>query len=177
MEIRFDRAKWMQDSEGAWLSLRVQDWGAAKNFAASMKDSPYIARLSQKREHRSLDANAYLWVLCQKIAEAAGTTKDEVYLDAVRHAGQFEYLPIRADALEAFKRRWNGRGIGWPVEIVDDSKLPGYKKVIAYYGSSVYDTREMSVLLDYVVNTAKDMEIETATPDELARMMAGWDSA
>ena len=130
MEIRFDRAKWMQDSEGAWLSLRVQDWGAAKNFAASMKDSPYIARLSQKREHRSLDANAYLWVLCQKIAEAAGTTKDEVYLDAVRHAGQFEYLPIRADALEAFKRRWNGRGIGWPVEIVDDSKLPGYKKEI-----------------------------------------------
>ena len=63
------------------------------------------------------------------------------------------------------------------MEIVDDSKLPGYKKVLAYYGSSVYDTREMSVLLDYVVNTAKDMEIETATPDELARMMAGWDSA
>lgn len=110
MEIRFDRAKWMQDSEGDWLSLRVQDWGAAKNFAAGMKDAPYIARLSQKREHRSLDANGYLWVLCQKIAEAAGITKEEVYLDAVRHAGQFEYLPIRADALEAFKRRWNGRG-------------------------------------------------------------------
>lgn len=61
------------------------------------------------------------------------------------------------------------------MEIVDDSKLPGYKKVIAYYGSSVYDTREMSVLLDYVVNTAKDMELETATPDELERMKTGWE--
>ena len=100
-----------------------------------------------------------------------------MYLDAVKHAGQFDYLPIRADALEAFCRHWAGRGIAWPVEVVDDSKLPGYKKVIAYYGSSVYDTREMYVLLDYVVNTAKDMKIETATPDELARMMAGWDCA
>lgn len=108
MEIQFDRAKWMQDSEGAWLSLRVQDWGAAKNFAASMKDTIYIARLSPKRERRSLDANAYLWVLCQKIAEAAGTTKDVIYIDAVKHAGQFDYLPIRTDALEAFRRHWPG---------------------------------------------------------------------
>lgn len=178
MELEFDRSRWSSDSEGFWLSLRVKATQAARQFVSAMTDKPYIADLHEKRAKRSLDANAYCWVLCQKIAEAVGSiTKEEVYRRAVRGSGQFEIIPIREDALEAFIRKWNGRGTGWIAEKQDDSKLPGYVRVIAYYGSSVYDTREMSVLLDYIVDEAKQLGIETATPDELELMKARWGDA
>jgi len=175
MEILFDKAKWSQDSEGFWLSLRVRAPIAAREFVGRMKDKMYSASLKEHREKRSLDANAYLWVLCQKIAEVVRyTTKEEVYREAIKRVGQFEYLPIREDAVDTFIKRWNDKGLGWFAEQVEDSKLPGYIKVIAYYGSSVYDTKEMSVLIDDVIDTAKELDIETATPEELARMKDEW---
>lgn len=178
MELEFDRARWTQDADGVWLSLRAIEPVQARRFAAGIKPVRYMASLAEKRKKRSPDANAYLWVLCQKIAEAVrNLTKEEVYKAAVRQAGQFEILPIRCDAEEAFIRKWTGRGAGWLAERQDESKLPGYVRVIAYYGSSVYDSREMAALLDYVVSEAKDLGIETATPEELARMEEGWNDA
>jgi hypothetical protein len=174
MIIPFDKAKWNQDPDGFWLSLRVNSPAQAKSFVSEMQNRPYDAELKQHREKRSLDANAYLWVLCQKISEVVkGTNKESVYQDAVKHSGQFEMLVFKDDAVETFIHRWAGHGLGWFAEKIDGN-IPGYSQVIAYYGSSVYDTHEMSVLLDYVVNLAKDLEIQTATPDELERMKSLW---
>ncbi len=130
--------------------------------------------ISQHREKRSLNANAYCWVVCQKIAEAIRSTKEEVYRKAIRDVGQFEILPIRDDVVDTWIRRWGNRGLGWFAEILDDSKLPGYKKIISYFGSSCYDTREMSILIDELVNTAKELDIETLPPDEIAAMKDLW---
>ena len=189
MELELDRARWIQDADGVWLCLRAVEPVQARHIAGQLasyfaqppaKDKPrrYIARLLEARKKRSLDANAYLWALCQKIAEAVGhITKEDVYKGAVRQAGQFEILPIRNDAVEAFVHKWQGRGTGWIAEKQDDSKLPGYSRMIAYYGSSVYDGREMAVLLDYVIDEAQAVGIETATPEELARLKEGWDNA
>ena len=55
-----------------------------------------------------------------------------------------------------------------------DSKLPGYKKVRTYFGSSSYDTREMSVLINSIVDDCKEQGIETMTPDELKSMVEAW---
>lgn len=176
MTIQFTKSKWLQDSEGGlWLSLKVTVPNLAKEFVSGMQDKLYDAKLQLHREKRSLDANALLWVLCQKISEAVrNITKEEVYQEAVRQVGQFEFLPIRNDAVDTFISRWSYKGLGWFAEKVDDSKLDGYTKVIAYYGSSVYDTREMSVLLDYIVNEAKDLDIETAPPEEIERIKSLW---
>ena len=164
MELEFDRARWTQDGEGFWLCLRVKVPQAARRFVNESKGKKYIAKLTEWHKKRSLDANAYLWVLCQKIAERVkNITKEQVYKSAVREVGQFEILPIREDATHEFIRKWQGRGTGWIAEIQDESKLPGYLRVIAYYGSSVYDTREMSVLLDYIIDEAQNLGIETAT--------------
>lgn len=133
-----------------------------------------VVEIKQYRKQRSLDANAYLWVLCQKIAEALHTTKELVYQKAVREVGQFEILPIREDAVETWVERWGSKGLGWFAEVLDDSKLHGYKKVISYYGSSVYDTHEMSVLIDEIVSQCQELGIETLPPDELESLKALW---
>lgn len=175
MEHAFTAARWSQDSDGLWLSLKVENPSAAREFVETMQDKPYIADIKLKRKRRSLDANAYLWVLCQKIAEAVrNTTKEAVYQQLVRRVGQFTPLPIRNDAVESFAEMWESCGLGWFVVVDGDSTITGYTRVFAYHGSSSYDTREMSVLIDEAVSEAKELGIETMTPDELERMKCEW---
>lgn len=135
---------------------------------------PGLYAIDKAKKKRSLDANAYLWVLVGKIAAAVGIPADEVYRNAIRDAGEFTPLPIRADAVEEFSRVWGTKGTGWFVDILDDSKLPGYKLVRAYNGSSSYDTKQMSRLIDYVVQDAKSLDIETMTDRELSLLKEGW---
>lgn len=130
--------------------------------------------IKQYRAKRSLDANAYCFVLCQKIAEVLRTTKEEVYKKAIREVGQFEIIPIRNDAVNSWIERWSHKGLGWFAEVLEDSKLEGYKKVISYFGSSVYDSREMAILIDFIINECKELEIETLPPAEIQRLKAGW---
>ena len=130
--------------------------------------------IKQHRKKRSLDANGYCWVLCQKIAEAIGNTKEFVYKRAIRQVGQFEIVPIKNEVVQRWIEVWNSKGLGWFAEVLDDSKLEGYKKVISYYGSSVYDTREMTVLLEEIISEAKGLGIETMTPNEQREMISKW---
>lgn len=125
------------------------------------------------RHKRSLDANSYCWVLCQKIAEIIHSTKEQVYKSAINDVGQFEMLAVQDKAVEQFITVWNSRGLGWYAEEMD-SKIKGCKKIIAYYGSSCYDTKAMSVLIDYIVSSAKELGIETMTPEELSGMKNEW---
>jgi hypothetical protein len=135
--------------------------------------------IKQYRKARSLDANGFLWVMCQKIAEKlsqphAPVTKDDVYRQAIRQVGQFTILPIRNDAVETWIYNWGHGRIGWVCENLGDSKLEGYSNIRSYYGSSVYDTKSMSVLLDYIVSEAKEQGIETMTPEQLSIMKQEW---
>jgi hypothetical protein len=130
--------------------------------------------IHQQKKKRSLDANALLWVLCQKIAEVIHTTKESVYQKFIKEVGQFEIVPIKAEAVERWIEVWNSKGLGWFAEVMEDSKLPGYKKVISYYGSSCYDQREMSVLLDEVVRECRELGIETLPPDEIKALKESW---
>ena len=43
-----------------------------------------------------------------------------------------------------------------------------------YYGSSTFDTKEMSVFIDGIVRECKELGIETMTPAELERMKSQW---
>lgn len=176
MEFVSDKFRWSMDSEGCWISIRHPDKEEAQKFVSSVVKSQTII-IKQHRKKRSLDANSYLWVLCQKISEVLHSTKEEIYIRHIRDVGQFEILPIREDAVETWIRNWNSRGLGWVAELQDDSKLQGYKRVINYYGSSVYDTREMSVLVDSVVQEAKEQGIDTMTPDEIERLKSEWGNA
>lgn len=130
--------------------------------------------ITKAKKKRSLDANAYMWVLIGKIAAAVGIPSDEVYRRAIREAGCYTPLPIKAEAVEEFSRIWAGHGTGWFIEVVDDSKLPGFKLVKAYNGSSTYDTGQMSRLIDNVVQDAKELGIETMTERELSLLKDGW---
>lgn len=124
----------------------------------------------QYREKRSLDANAYLWVLLQKLAEVLRTDKWSLYLQMLKRYGQFTYIVVKPHAVDGVKKQWR------ECEEVGEININGEKAVqmLCYYGSSTYDTREMSVLIDGVVSECKELGIETLPPDELRRIKEQW---
>lgn len=149
---------------------RQEIWQAINAISASEK--PYEVVIERKKKRRSLNANAYCWVLCQSIAEQVGTTKEAVYKKNIAEVGSFEVIDMVSEAVDRFIERWQKNGIGWVAE--PHSVKDGYTSVIAYYGSSTYDTKEMARLIDALIAEAKSVGVETMTPDEIARLKDEW---
>lgn len=142
----------------------------------SLKDGMVKIEIKRYSRKRSRTANDFCWALCTDIGNALTPPipKEEVYRKAIKDVGEYEPLPIKEEAVETFRKRWSEKGIGWFAEIVDDSKIPGYKLVFAYYGSSTYDTRSMSRLIDYLVQDAKNMGLKIPTSKEQEEMLNAW---
>lgn len=176
MKLRFNDAKWMI-YEGTWLLLKVDSKSVATAACDFVKPGEeYEADIKEHRERRSLDANAYFWVLCGKLANALHLPKDEVYRNLIKEVGDnFVILPLRNDAVEKWISNWESKGLGWVCDILGESKLPGYTNVVTYYGSSTYDTKQMSDLIALVVEECKLQGIETMTPQELSLLLEAWE--
>ena len=138
-----------------------------------LADKELSVEIKPYRKRRSLDANAYCWVLCQKIAEKIGGTKEDIYKEAIHKAGQFDFIAVTDSAADQFLKAWQSKGLGWYAEALE-SKIEGCKKIMVYYGSSVYDSKEMAHLIEYIISECKELGIETMTPTEISRMMNEW---
>lgn len=175
-ELKFEDARLHFDG-GCWLSIKLDkdSVGVARRFLHQKKERLYAAKIKEYRERRSLDANAYCWVLIGKLSAALGLPPEEVYKEAIQDVGgNYEVVPIKAEAVETWKRIWIGSGTGWICQDMGESKLKGYRNLMCFYGSHVYDTQQMSRLIDVIVEECKLQGIETKTPDELARMVQEW---
>ena len=159
-----------RNMDGTW-NLTVTVDGSVRHVWDQLKDKAVDVEVKKHRNKRSLDANAYCWALIDKIAEKMRLDKAEVYREAIRGIGGVSTIICVPDnAVEKLRRGWEKNGMGWQTETIK-SKLPGCTNVVMYYGSSVYDTYQMSLLIDHVVQDAKALGIETLTPQELDAMM------
>lgn len=141
----------------------------------SLRDRLLDVDLKAHRQKRSLDANGYMWVLVDKIAQAMKADKLEIYREAIRHIGGVsEPICVRNRAVDAIRESWQARGLGWITD-TQPSKVKDCTTVILYYGSSTYDTRQMSLLIDHLVQDAKALGIETDTPEKLRQLQAEWE--
>ena len=165
---------------GQELTLSLPgDW---RDEYMKLKDADVDVEIKKHREKRSRGANALLWAICTEIAEELSKespiTKEEVYKRAVREVGVYTPVPIKETAVETFVARWAKQGIAWFAEVVDGSKIPNYKLVFIYYGSSTYSVDEMSKLLDYVVDEAKQIGLTLrASEKEIEEAKRRWGDA
>lgn len=127
------------------------------------------------RERRSLDANNYFWQLLSKMAPILHTNKDSLYLVMLEKYGAFMYLPGNDDDYERLKTVFRIVNIrGETVLTTPSGKELHLHQLQCYKGSSMYDTLEMSHLIDGVVSEAKELGIDTRTSDEIERMKQQW---
>lgn len=140
--------------------------------------SDIAVEIKADREGRSKDANAYLWVLLGKLASKLRTSPVEVYRQYIRDVGDnYEILPIKDEAVEKFTKIWTAKGYGWICEKHSDSKFRGYTNLICFYGSSTYDTAQMSRMIDLVVDDCKEQGIEVLPDEEVKTIMGRWGDA
>lgn len=132
-----------------------------------------IYDISEHKEKRSLNANSYCWTLIGKIAGVVGNTKEEVYREYIRNKGIYRIVTMNKEAVPTFIKIWSERGLGWLCE-TSETKIAGLVDVVAYYGTSSYNTKQMANFIDYVVQEAKQLNIETLTPDKIEELKALW---
>ena len=134
-----------------------------EDFAATfdaLKDHPVTVEIKKASKGRSKDANAFCWALCSDIGRAMTPplAKEDVYRMAIKAVGVYTQVTVVYWDIPKLRQRWEGHGVGWFLETVDDDRI-GMKRVHLYYGSSTYTVDEMRVLLDWLTDQARQMEI------------------
>lgn len=120
------------------------------------------------KKRRSLNANAYAWKLITDIADVIRAPKEAVYLQMLKRYGQSELISVLSHIPIAEYVKYS--------EEAGESTLNGklFKHYRVYKGSSEFDTREMAILIDGIVAEAKELGIQTETPEEIERMKSLW---
>lgn len=173
IRLSFDES----DTPQITLSLNISRHEAQQEttkLKEVMQNGKQLAvEIKQHRGKRSLDSNSYCWVLISKIAEVIGMDKDSVYIEMLRRYGQREpqLISVIAEGVPAIERATRNH-----CTEVGESELNGklFKHLAILIGSSQYDSKEMATLIDGIVQDAKELEIETMTPQELNRLKENW---
>ena len=161
-KFKANKVWWSMDGEGTIISFRVHS-AKIKEFCEALKDIEVIEVTAEKEKKlRSHSANAYAWELMSMMADKLRLSKEEVYHEMLKHYGQREVISVRADInIKRFFKHYDVAGKG---RIGDIDFVHYY----VYLGSSEYDTQQMSIFIDGIVQECKNLGIETMTPAELA---------
>lgn len=163
-ELRFTAGEENIKAE-AWLSSLLDALDAGKKYVVSVKE---------QKSKRSLNANSYFWSLCDQLAVAMGIGKTELYQNYVREiGGNNESFMCRKDAVEALRKHWSDKGLGWVTDTLP-ALNEEWVEVIVYFGSSTYDTAQMSRLINLAVQDCKEFGIQTLDDLEIERLAAEW---
>ena len=124
--------------------------------------------IKEHKEKRSLNANNYAWKLITEIANVLRKPKEEVYLEMLKSYGQCEMISIVSSVdVKGYFKYYEEAGRSF----LNGKEFTHYK---IYKGSSEFNTKEMSVLIDGIVQEAKNLDIETMTPSQLAELKSLW---
>lgn len=131
-------------------------------------DQEKIYEIKEKKQKRSLNSNAYAWVLITKIADVLNKSKEELYFQFLKEYGQVTSIMLSDEVnINGFVKYYELES----KRIVNNRIFKIYR---VYKGSSEFDTKEMSTFIDGIVYEAKNLGIETLTPDELIRLKSQW---
>ena len=135
-------------------------------------------KIEKYRAKRSINANSYMWVLIGQIAEKTGQPRSEIYRHAIMEAGVMKTLVVKENlASEVTSYLTDTKPSGTGDFALTGHTLKGWTEIYLYIGSSKYNTKEMSRLIDYVVEECKPLGIDTMTPDELERLKMAWNQS
>jgi hypothetical protein len=158
------------------LTLEVdEDRNTLLNLYEELKGSERLAiKIGKFKKKRSLDANAYCWVLISRLAERLNLPKTDIYRSAIREiGGNCDTVCIQDKAVNSLRDGWQRNGLGWMTDTMP-SKIEGCTNVILYYGSSTYDTAQMSRLINNIIEECRQLGIETKSEEEVTSLLRQW---
>ena len=121
-----------------------------------------------------MDANAYMWVLLDRLSAELRISKGELYQRYIREIGGVsDVLCVPNKAVEKFRREWESKGLGWQTDTIP-IRTEGCTGVIVYYGSSSFDTHQMSRMIDSIVQDCQSIGLETKPEEEIKSLLEAW---
>lgn len=123
------------------------------------------------RRGRSLDANALMWKCIGEIANAINADKWDVYLRMLKRYGKYTYICVKPSVVDAVKTQWR------ECEVVGNIDINGQTatQLLCYFGSSTYDTKEFSILLDGIISEMEEMGLEKPITKDMERVLNLWE--
>lgn len=128
-----------------------------------------------KREKRSLNANALFWHCAGEVSKALRISKWEVYLNCLRDYGEYTYLIVKPHAVSQTMKMWRECEVLGEIEFVgENGKKQKGVQLLCYFGSSTYDTKQFSILLDGIGNMMEDVGLKRPEPREVKNALDRW---
>lgn len=137
--------------------------------------------IKSKSNNRTLSANALMWVMISKISKLLATPKGDLYIRHIKDYGQFTNIIIKQELLTSYIKSWNIANTEVQhteslCEVTNTFRKGSqvYSEVLCHYGSSCYDKEEFSKLLNGIIESAKDLGIDTMDPRELQSIIESY---
>lgn len=150
------------------ITLSINENSALPEVDAIKDKERLSVEVKEYRPKRSLDANALLWACLSEIAVALRADKWDIYLMMLKRYGKYTYICVKPSVVDAVKAQWR------ECEEIGTVNINGQEAVqlLCYFGSSTYNTKEFSVLLDGVIYEMKELGLDTPVDEDMRRALA-----
>lgn len=154
-----------RDGNAVKITALIYDSPAVLDKVASLSGKEVNITISEPKENRTLDQNAYLWLIIRKISLKLHITPDETYRKLLSEYGQFVVVTVKEGTnldkagFKYFERLKDG--------LINGKPFTAYK---VFIGSSQYDKKEMGALLDGAIEEAKGLGLEVDLEDYISFM-------
>ena len=139
----------------AVLQLTAENRREAEIIHSQFKGKELNVEIKRFRNKRSLNANGMFWAILYEIAVVMNLSRDEVYLNLLRDYGVYTHVICKPNMVDRIKAEWRY------CEVIDEKEINGQKgvQILCYFGTSTYDTKEFSRILDGAIKLAEQLEI------------------
>lgn len=157
------------------ITFELNEKRSALDMVDKFKDAEKLSiKVAQHKKKRSLDANAYCWVMIDRLAKKLNIPKTDIYRSAIKDiGGNSDIVCVQDKAVQSLCDGWQRNGLGWQTDTLP-SKIEGCTNVVLYYGSSTYDTAQMSRLINSIVEECRLQGIETKSDEEVDSLLHQW---
>ena len=166
----------------ALMTIEINEKSTAKAVFNEFNDTAKLSvKVSRYREKRSLNANSYCWVLCSLLSEKMSSskvkyTKEDIYKNAIKELNIYRDFTLPPQEAYTLQKAWEMLGTGWVTEQVDYSEDGSNVVIRCYYGSSQYNTKQMSRLIDNLAQDCRAVGIETMPQNEIDSLCTEWEN-
>jgi len=159
------------------IQLTINERGSISNLE-ELKDIKLFIKIKKYANKRSMNANNYFWKLLSDYSEQKNVDTIEEYKERVKRLGIFRRFRIEKKDINTFQKIWTGKGIAWFCEVADTEYLGKieFKVIHAYYGSSSFNSKQMSRLINDLVEDCKEAGIETKSDNEIKSLIESWET-
>lgn len=128
------------------------------------QDKEKIFEIKEPKAKRTLTQNSYYWVLVNELANCLRKSKEEIHFELLKNYSQVALITIKSNVdIKGYIRYY---------ELDREANINGVEFNVykVYKGSSEMDKKEFGVLLEGVIQEARQQGIVTLTKNEIEKL-------